>query len=347
MAEELIKHIQLKDAEGNKVFPKTKGSIVINNKGEHLGDVEAGAQVNKLEKVQLNGADIAITNKVANIVLPAAAEYSLAKQETAETGMAATYFLTKDGVQVGEKINIAKDIFVKAGSVKYCEVEGEPLDTLVVGDAYIDLELQNSDEHLYIDAKDLVSEYIAGNGIVIDSHKVAIDTDVVATKEFVNGLPSVTSGITAEKVGAYDEHVADADIHVTTEDKEEWSGKQDALTEAQLAAVNSGITAEKLGALEDFAEGKQDTLSETQMAAVNSGMTAEVKASYDEHLADEDIHVTTEDKANWNGKLDESTYTTDKAALETRLGTIETNHSTLAAAVLYYDVISTETEEGI
>ena len=36
-------NIQIKDLAGNLLFPKTKGAVVINNAGENLGGVEAGA----------------------------------------------------------------------------------------------------------------------------------------------------------------------------------------------------------------------------------------------------------------------------------------------------------------
>lgn len=38
---------------------------------------------------------------------------------------------------------------------------------------------------------------------------------------------ALASGITSEKVGDYDEHIADADIHVTTTDKTNWNAKVD------------------------------------------------------------------------------------------------------------------------
>lgn len=56
--------------------------------------------------------------------------------------------------------------------------------------------------------------------------------------------------------GTLTNHTSNTSIHVTPEDKAEWSGKQAALTEEQLAAVNSGINSEKLAELED----KQDRL---------------------------------------------------------------------------------------
>jgi hypothetical protein len=96
-------------------------------------------------------------------------------------------------------------------------------------------------------------------------------------------LAAANSGITAAKVGNYDTHVADTDIHVTAAQKETWSGKQDALSEAQLAAANSGITAAKVG-------------------------------DYDAHVANTEIHVTAADKTAWNGKQDALTFMTAYSA---------------------------------
>ena len=75
-------------------------------------------------------------------------------------------------------------------------------------------------------------------------------------------LDAVNSGITSEKVTAYDAYA---------------TGKQDALDATQMKAVNSGITAEKVATF----EGKQNALDETQMKAVNSGITSEKVTAYD------------------------------------------------------------------
>lgn len=267
------KKIQIKDLAGNLLFPKTKGEIVFNDAGENLGGVEAGAQVNKLEKITVNGVELAIVDKTAAIITN---EYSLAKQETAETGYSATYFLTKDGAAVGEKINIPKDMFVQSGDVKTCEEDDKPVKGLKVGDKYIDLLLANADDtHVYIPAKSLVDVYTGGEGITVsETNEIAIDTAVVATVEGMNTelakkqdnlttdqLAAVNSGVTADKVTAYDAHVANADIHVTAEQKTAWTAKQDALNETQMAAVDSGITAEKVAAFDGYAttlEGKAD-----------------------------------------------------------------------------------------
>ena len=61
-------NIQIKDLAGNLLFPKTKGAVVINNAGENLGGVEAGAQVNKLEGIKIDGVELTIKNKIAEII---------------------------------------------------------------------------------------------------------------------------------------------------------------------------------------------------------------------------------------------------------------------------------------
>lgn len=173
------KKIQLQDLQGNNLFPKTKAELVVTSDGGNL----AAAQENKIETILLNGQPIQIVNKQVNIELPTAAEYSLAKATTAESGYSATYQLTKDGEAVGEKINIPKDMVVQSGSVKTCAVADTPLAGLAVGDKYIDLVLANAeDSHVYIKVTDLVDLYTSGTGIVISDNQVSIDSTVVAMK---------------------------------------------------------------------------------------------------------------------------------------------------------------------
>ncbi len=173
------KKIQLQDYQGNNLFPKTKAELVTTADGGNL----ASAQENKIETISLNGKEIQIVNKKVNIEIPAAAEYSIAKATTADDGFSATYYLTKDGEQTGQKINIPKDMVVQSGTVKTCETADAPLEGFKVGDKYIDLVLANAeDTHIYIKVTDLVDEYIAGEGIRIENHQVSVDTSKVAMK---------------------------------------------------------------------------------------------------------------------------------------------------------------------
>lgn len=249
------KNIQIKDLQGNLLYPKTKAAVVLNNDGENLGTVEAGAQVNKIETVQVNGVDLQIVDKKVNVEIPAAAEYSIVKNETAEEGFSATYSLTKDGTAVGALINIPKDMVVQSGSVKTCTTADQPVAGFKVGDKYIDLVLANAENtHIYILATDLVDVYTAGDDTIkIENHEISVDLDELKktfqTNLSTGQLAAADSGITAAKVGEYDDHLADADIHVTAAQKTAWTAKQDALNDAQLAAVNSGITAEKVAGM--------------------------------------------------------------------------------------------------
>ena len=62
------------------------------------------------------------------------------------------------------------------------------------------------------------------------------------------------------------------------------SGKQDKLSDAQMAAANSGITAEKVtkyDGYESTINGKQEQLTTSQLAAANSGITSDKVATYD------------------------------------------------------------------
>lgn len=59
-------------------------------------------------------------------------------------------------------INIPKDLVVKSGAVREVTVADTPYPGAAIGDKYIDLEIQNQTEHLYIPAKDLVDIYTGG-----------------------------------------------------------------------------------------------------------------------------------------------------------------------------------------
>lgn len=188
------KNIQLKDMSGNNVFPKTKGALVINNDGLPLGDVEAGAQVNLIEKIQLNGVDLAISNKTVNVTTDTDT-YTITKAATPDSGMSATYQLYKGSTAVGAKINIPSDMVVSSGSVEVCETADVPVAGLLPGDKYIDLVLANSSgSHVYIPAGDLVDVYTQGNGISISDHQISVDTTVIATKSDISTLTTAVNG---------------------------------------------------------------------------------------------------------------------------------------------------------
>ncbi|MCD7779314.1 MAG: hypothetical protein LUH05_01420 [Candidatus Gastranaerophilales bacterium] len=196
------KNIQLKDLDDNYLYPKTKSSIVLNNDGDSLGDVEAGAQVNKIEKITLNGVELSIVDKSVSITTDES-DYSISKQDTAEDGYASTYCLTKDGTQVGEKINIPKDMVIQSGSIATCTAADSPVSGYVAGDKYIDFVIANSDnQHLYILVSDLVNTYTAGTNIDITNNTISVtgtvESSVKATQDGSGNVITSTYATKAE-----------------------------------------------------------------------------------------------------------------------------------------------------
>lgn len=158
------KNVQILDLQNNKLFPATKASIVKNNSGENLGDVEAGAQVNKIEKIKVNGVELSVVTKEVNIELP----------DTYTKTESDGKYATKDEVSAIPKFAVkVVDSLPETGE-----------------DATVYLVRTGSA------SKNLYTEYI-----YVDNKFEELGTQKI-------------------------------DI----------SGKQDQLTEAQLAAVNSGIT---------------------------------------------------------------------------------------------------------
>ena len=114
--------------------------------------------------------------EVSRTALPVAAEYTIVKQDTPESGMASTYYLTKDNVQVGAKINIAKDQFLKEAHF-YAKAEDVPSSvTPPAGQEFPALrlvfEVAEGKNDIWIAVKELVDTYTAGAGIKIENNVI-------------------------------------------------------------------------------------------------------------------------------------------------------------------------------
>jgi hypothetical protein len=104
-------------------------------------------------------------------------EYSVVKQGTAESGFLSTYYLTKDGAQVGEKINIPKDFLVNSADIKTVETADTPYEGAQVGDLYIDFVINSKSaddtaSHVYLPVNELVDAYTGGNGIEVSAQNL-------------------------------------------------------------------------------------------------------------------------------------------------------------------------------
>ena len=257
------KNIQLKDLNGNLLFPKTQGAVVFNNKGENLGGVEAGAQVNIIEKIKVNGAELPITDKAVDI---AQVSYTIKKQGAAEEGYSATYQLFAGDSAIGDKINIPKDMVVSGGELKYCEVANVPVSGLEVNDPYIELTIANNDgTKLYIPVKGLVDVYTAGNGLTLEGNKFAVNTEdaaiadaapVAGSKKFVQ-----SGGVKAELDKKVD---ANAEITGATKCKITYDAKGLVTAGEDLVAADiPNLDSAKINTLNDYAKAASAAAIET------------------------------------------------------------------------------------
>lgn len=141
-----------------------------------LADISTGSDNHKLKTVYVafdRDGGLATTNyvdtKVGAVKVPA---YTLTKSTS--TDYAAVYHLQKDGANVGEAINIPKDMVVESGKVvwgSYADGVFTPATDKKNATPYVELTLANSTANkIYIAVADLVNEHKAGTGISITNN---------------------------------------------------------------------------------------------------------------------------------------------------------------------------------
>ena len=141
-----------------------------------LADIATGSDSHKIKTVYVSvdqAGGLASTNyvdtKVGAVKVPA---YTLTKSTS--TDYAAVYHLQKDGANVGEAINIPKDMVVESGKVvwgSYADGTFTPATDKKNATPYVELTLANSTANkIYIAVADLVNEHKAGTGISITNN---------------------------------------------------------------------------------------------------------------------------------------------------------------------------------
>ena len=203
--------------------------------------------------------------------------FTIKQQATAESGYFATYQLFKvvDGstgdVATGAKINIPKDYLVTAVTQTPLTVtaadkeEGGIFyenDNFAVGDKYIRFTVNVkdassvADTYMYINLKDFVDEYTAGNGlnIVNNAFSVKIDSTnanglavtsdglklntVVASASGVGGSNGSMTAAQAEKLAGLDNYTAGNGVDITNR---VISAKIDSSNARGLSASSDGL----------------------------------------------------------------------------------------------------------
>lgn len=174
-----------------------------------LADIITGSDNHKLKTTYVSvdsAGGLATTNyvdtKVGAVKVPA---YTLTKSTS--TDYAAVYHLQKDGANVGEAINIPKDMVVESGKVvwgSYADGTFTPATDKKDATPYVELTLANSTANkIYIAVADLVNEHIAGTGMSITNNTNGTRTIGLTTTYATNINKSVktfqktTTGIAA------------------------------------------------------------------------------------------------------------------------------------------------------
>ena len=123
-------------------------------------------------------------------------EVTLETRDTANVGYIKTYDIKVKGTSIGA-IDIPKDYLLKGADIKTATIIDTPLAGLVVGDKYIDFDVNVNDgsgtsSHIYIKVSDLAKTYIEGNGIDINGSNTV---SVVIDSSSSNGLSVSANGV--------------------------------------------------------------------------------------------------------------------------------------------------------
>lgn len=171
-----------------------------------LADIITGSDNHKIRTYHVSvdaAGGLATTSyvdtKVGAVKVPA---YTLTKSTS--TDYAAVYHLQKDGANVGEAINIPKDMVVESGKVvwgSYANGTFTPATDKKNATPYVELTLANSSANkIYIAVADLVNEHKAGTGIEITNN-----TDGTRTIAVTSALKSAVDA-SVKKFGIDEQH---------------------------------------------------------------------------------------------------------------------------------------------
>ena len=186
----------------------------------------------------------ALASKVKQLLDGTVTSVSLAKDTIAETGYTASYTLSVNGTPLSTKINIPKDVLVRAATLETVESDNDPYSGAAIGDKYIDFVINAKDaseaaEHIYLPVTDLISKYTAGNGLVLDGNQFSVSVD----SSNANGLSVGASGLSLGTVTASTGGVGGSNGAMLATDKEK-------LNNISTEANKVTVTTEGSGAIE-------------------------------------------------------------------------------------------------
>lgn len=234
-----------------------------------LENIEAGAQVNVLEKVQLDGVDVAMSGKTANILVAdkiatakseaiSDSAVSISEEVVDKDGIYKKYTFTQNGATIGT-INTTKDLVVKSGSIVDDQLGGKIL-RLVLNDADSNV--------IDIPVSDLVDVYTAGQYITIgDNNAITVNFSAVDAALMTESA-QVGAAIKAAKAQA-DKGVSDAAAAQSKADANALAlGASDAVAGTGSAFARIKSLEEELGTL--TGNGNGQSVSDQINSAINT-----------------------------------------------------------------------------
>lgn len=167
------------------------------------------------------------------------------KKSTTDAGYIASYVVKQNGAQVGSTINIPKDYLVKSATVGTVSTANNPVTGYQVGDKYLDFVINTkdntgTDEHLYVNVKDLVDTYTAGSGITLTDGQFSISNGAISKAMLASGVQT--------SLGYADNWNSSAAKNITSANITAWNNKSNLTTadvdseiEAYLTAITQAL----------------------------------------------------------------------------------------------------------
>jgi len=232
---------------GARALADTKvASVTAGNNGVVIGGTSTAPTVGlKLSAKADNELSISSVSGEEGLYYKAAAAvvYSIAKDATATTGMAATYHLTADGVNTGVAIDIPKDFLVKSATLETVTTADQPYAGAQPGDKYIDFVINAKDasetaEHIYLPVNDLVDVYTGSNAIDVSSANVI---SLIVDTTNANGLEIGASGLKMNTVVASTSGAGGSNGAMTAAQAEKLAGITEGANKVEASTTNGNI----------------------------------------------------------------------------------------------------------
>ena len=193
------------DVNANTAAISTKADIFTVGNGLSYSKNKINVVVSTAEGNSLSISEDGLYVSVPEVKVPV---YDIVKSESAESGDAATYYLTKDGIRTGSKINIPLDQVLKSAEILVVSDTDVPYTGAKIGDKYIKFTFQNNENNpQYLPVQDLVDIYTGGDYITVNDDNTIDFQAATFAQELDNqfGLTTLSSNVstlTADLVNA-------------------------------------------------------------------------------------------------------------------------------------------------